>query len=98
MCLATPGRIVSVAGENPELRIAEVDFGPVRKSAQLLYVPEATVGDYVIVQAGFAIRRVPEEEARTAMEYAAQLAAMDPDSSTPSGREAPFVSPPSLSA
>lgn len=67
MCLAVPGKIVSIAGD--EMRTARVDFGGIVKEACLACVPEAEVGDYVIVHAGFAISRVEESEARRVFEY-----------------------------
>lgn len=73
MCLTIPGRIVSVAGETPEGRTARVDFGGTVRTANLMYAPEADVGDFVIVQAGFATRRLSEAEAREALEYHRQL-------------------------
>ena len=73
MCLATPGRIVGISAADPRFPVAEVDFGSVRKSAQLVYVPEARVGDYVIVQAGFAIRRMGEREAEECLRSAREL-------------------------
>ncbi|EQD63550.1 protein belonging to Hydrogenase expression/formation protein, HupF/HypC [mine drainage metagenome] len=78
MCLATPGRIVGISLEDPKFPVASVDFGPVTKSAQLVYLPEAQVGDYVIVQAGFAMRRVGAIEAEEAIRCARELASLDP--------------------
>jgi hydrogenase expression/formation protein HypC len=63
MCLAVPGRVVSV-GEQDGTLIAEVDFGGVRKRVCLEYVPDAAPGEYVIVHVGFAIQRLDEESAR----------------------------------
>jgi hydrogenase expression/formation protein HypC len=62
MCLAVPGRVVSVA-EREETRMAEVDFGGVRKDVCLEYLPDVSAGDYVIVHVGFAIQRLDEESA-----------------------------------
>jgi hydrogenase expression/formation protein HypC len=62
MCLAVPGRIVSVA-EVDGTSMADVDFGGVRKNVCLQYVPDATIGDYVMVHVGFAIQRLDEESA-----------------------------------
>jgi hydrogenase expression/formation protein HypC len=76
MCLATPGRIVGISLADPAFPLAQVDFDGVMKAAQLLYVPDAAVGDYVIVQAGFVIRRVSEDEARESLRYARELADM----------------------
>jgi hydrogenase expression/formation protein HypC len=75
MCLATPGRIVRISAADARFPVAEVDYGHVTKTAQLLYVPEAGVGDYVIVQAGFAIRRLSPAEAEESLRAATELAA-----------------------
>jgi hydrogenase expression/formation protein HypC len=56
MCLAVPGKIISIQGEDPLSRIGKIDFGGVLKEASLAYVPEAEVGDYVIVHVGFALK------------------------------------------
>lgn len=62
MCLAIPGRVLEVNAEQ-YARMARVDFGGVVREASLSFVPEAGVGDYVIVHAGFAISRLDEVEA-----------------------------------
>jgi hydrogenase expression/formation protein HypC len=77
MCLAIPGRIVSVSGEKPLERTGKVDFGGILKEASLAYVPEANVGDYVIVHVGFAISRLDEDEARKVLEYVRQMESLD---------------------
>jgi hydrogenase expression/formation protein HypC len=70
MCLAIPGRIVQI-GEDPEQGPrAEVDFDGQLRRVLLLYVPEARVGDYVVVHAGFATTIVPEPEALDAQRIA----------------------------
>jgi hydrogenase expression/formation protein HypC len=73
MCLAVPGQILSVAGDEPLLRTAKVDFGGVIKDVSLAYVPEAKIGDYVIVHVGVALNTVEEEEARRTLEYLRQM-------------------------
>lgn len=75
MCLTTPGQIVRIAAPTPENRIAEVDFGVAVRPVNLVFTPEAKVGDFVIVHAGFATRTMPEDEAREALAYARELAA-----------------------
>ena len=50
-----------------------VDFGGIRKDVNLAYVPEAKVGDYVIVHVGFAISRVDESEANEVFDYLRQM-------------------------
>ena len=63
MCLGVPGKIVEIYQSN-KLRMGRVDFGGVVREACLEYVPEAKLGDYVIIHVGFAISRLSEEEAR----------------------------------
>lgn len=63
MCLAVPGRIVSVAGEVSLGRVGRVDFGGIVKEVNFDFVPEAEIGDYVLVHVGFALSVIDEEEA-----------------------------------
>jgi hydrogenase expression/formation protein HypC len=77
MCLAIPGKIVSISGEDPLERTGKIDFGGILKDASLACVPEAAVGDYVIVHVGFAISRLDEEEARKVFEYLKEMEALD---------------------
>ncbi len=69
MCLAVPGKIVSVEGDDPILRAGKVNFGGAIKQVNLSYVPEAKVGDYVVVHVGFAISVIDEDEAARVFEY-----------------------------
>lgn len=62
MCLGLPGQIVSVRDDQP-LRMGQVDFGGITKEVCLATVPDATVGDWVVVHAGFAISTVDEAAA-----------------------------------
>lgn len=73
MCLAIPGKIASISGDDPLLRTGKIDFGGILKEASLAYVPEAKVGDYVIVHVGFAISRLDEEEANKVFEYLKEM-------------------------
>lgn len=67
MCLGVPGRITEVI-ENDLMRMGRVDFGGVTREICLAYVPEAQVGDYVIVHAGFAISQLDQAEAHETLE------------------------------
>jgi hydrogenase expression/formation protein HypC len=69
MCLAVPGKIVSIAGDESMFRMGNVSFGGILKEVSLAYVPEAEVGDYVTVHVGFALSVVDEQEARKTLEY-----------------------------
>ncbi len=78
MCLAVPGQVLNIEGD--QLRTATVSFGGVTKSVSLALVPEAEVGDYVIVHVGFAISKLNEEAARRTLEiYADLVASGSPD-------------------
>jgi hydrogenase expression/formation protein HypC len=81
MCLAVPGKILSVSGEDPMERAARVSFGGVVKEINLSCVPEAKVGDYVIVHVGLAISTLDETEANRVFDYLREmdeLAELDP--------------------
>jgi hydrogenase expression/formation protein HypC len=75
MCLAIPGKILSITGEDPLLRVGKVSFAGVVKEVSLAYVPEAEVGQYAIVHVGFAINIVDELEAQKTLDYVSQMQA-----------------------
>lgn len=68
MCLAVPGKILNIEGDDV-LRSGKVNFGGIVKQVNLSYVPEAQVGDYVVVHVGFALSVVDEEQARQVFDY-----------------------------
>ena len=73
MCLAVPGRIVSIDDDDTLLRSGRVDFAGVVKQVNLAYVPEARLGDYVLVHVGFAINTIDEIEARQVFEHLREM-------------------------
>lgn len=77
MCLAIPGRILSVSGDDPVLRSGKVDFGGVAKEINLSYVPEARVGDHVLVHVGFALTVIDEAEAARVFASLQEIAGLD---------------------
>ena len=78
MCLAVPGKIVTIVEEsNLGLRRGKVDFGGIRKEVCLDYTPEAELGDYVLVHVGFALTVVDEEEAQRVFEALKELDQLD---------------------
>ena len=72
MCLAVPGKILTIAGVDLD-RAGRVSFGGVVKEVNLAYVPEAKVGDYVVVHVGVALSVVDEAEAQQTFEYLRQM-------------------------
>lgn len=74
MCLAVPGRILSVSGNDPLMRVGRVDFGGVIKEINLAFVPDAEIGDHVLVHVGFAITVINEAEAARVFEHLREIA------------------------
>ena len=72
MCLAIPGKILEFHDSNG-IRMGKVDFGGVSREACLEYLPEAGLGDFVMVHVGFAISKVDEEEAARTFKYLEEM-------------------------
>jgi len=77
MCLAIPGKIISLTGDDPLERTGRIDFSGIVKEINLAFVPEAAVGQYVLVHAGFAIALVDEAEAEETLRLLEQTLAPD---------------------
>jgi len=77
MCLAVPGKIEHIEGDDPIFRVGKVNFSGVVREVNLCYVPEAKVGDYVMVHVGFAISIVDEAEAKQIFEYLKEISQLD---------------------
>ena len=79
MCLAIPGKIESITGsiDDPINIKVKVNFGGILKEVSLAYVPQAKVGDYVIVHVGFALSIVDEEEAMKVFEYLKEMGELE---------------------
>jgi len=76
MCLAIPGRVLDWLQREPPFKAANVEFAGVRRQVSMECVPEAQIGDYVLVHAGIAITRIDAEEAARVLEA---LEALDLD-------------------
>jgi len=76
MCLAVPGKVLSIQGEDIA-RVGRVNFGGIVKEVNLAYVPQAGIGDYVVVHVGFAISVMDEREATQVFEYLKQIGELD---------------------
>lgn len=74
MCLAVPGKIQSIELQHDGLvRMAKISFGGIIKEASLEMLPDAQIGDYVLVHVGVAISKVDEEEAQKTFEYLREI-------------------------
>jgi len=76
MCLAVPGRVLtkeSIGG----VEVGQVQFGGITRQVALGFVPEAEVGDYVMVHVGFAISRVDAREAQRTYDLLEQLGTLE---------------------
>ena len=77
MCLAVPGKVLEIVGDDPLLRAAKVSFAGVIKLISLTCTPEAKVGDYVLVHVGVAISVVDAAEAAETFRYLQQMGELD---------------------
>jgi hydrogenase expression/formation protein HypC len=77
MCLAVPGKVIEVEGEDPLLRSARVSFSGVIKEVSLACAPEAQLGDYVLVHVGLAISVIDQQEAEETFRYLKQMGELD---------------------
>jgi hydrogenase expression/formation protein HypC len=78
MCLSIPGKLTEIIAELDEtFRIGKVDFDGIKKEVNLTMVPEAKIGDYVLVHVGAAISIIDEEEAKKTFELIKQLGEMN---------------------
>jgi hydrogenase expression/formation protein HypC len=77
MCLAVPGKVLEIVGDDPLLRAAKVSFSGVIKLISLTCTPEARVGDYVLVHVGVAISVVDAREAEETFAYLKAMGELD---------------------
>lgn len=89
MCLAVPGKVIDIQGDDPLLRSARVSFAGVIKHVSLTCAPEAKPGDYVLVHVGVAISVVDAKEAEETMSYLRQMGELDGLEPSPIGGGTP---------
>ena len=77
MCLGVPGRILQITEKGPGMPMGRVQFGGIVKEVCLSFLPDAQIGEYVIVQAGCAISRGDEAEAASTFELLKQMGETD---------------------
>ena len=73
MCLAIPGQVLSVEGDDPAFLLGRVNFGGITKQISLAYTPEVRPGEYVLVHAGFSMQVLDEQEAKRSWQTLEEL-------------------------
>ena len=73
MCLAIPGKIVSIDESNNELKMAKVNFGGVMKDICIQWVSDVQIGDYVLAHVGFALNKIDQKDAEETIEILKQM-------------------------
>lgn len=92
MCLGIPGKLIELPDLSafdpavPQSAMGRVSFGGIVKEVCLAFVPEAQLGDYLVVHAGFAISRVDEKEAQEVFGWLEQIGALGDEMDQPSGQ------------
>ncbi len=79
MCLAVPGKIISIDNSNTELKMAKVNFGGILKDACIQWLDDVKEGDYIIVHAGFALNKLDTEEAEETIRILTEMSNMIED-------------------
>jgi hydrogenase expression/formation protein HypC len=95
MCLAIPGKILETKEENGS-RLGRVQFGGITRQVQLDFVPEAGIGDYVIVHVGFALSKVNAEEAERTYQLLQEMGMLEEELGV--GQQSGMASPESGSS
>ena len=76
MCLGVPGKILEIYEANG-LHMAKIDFGGVTREACLQTLPDAKVGEYTIIHAGYGLNILSEEEAKETLDALAELSLIE---------------------
>ena len=81
MCLAVPGKIVSIDESNPELKMAKVNFGGVSKDVCIQWLDDVNIGDYVLVHVGFALNKIDEKDAEETLRILREMGDIEEENS-----------------
>jgi len=73
MCLAVPGKIVSIDESNPDLKMAKINFGGVLKEICIQWLPEVKIGEYVLAHVGFALNKIDEKDAEDTLKILREM-------------------------
>ncbi len=78
MCLAVPGKILSIDDSDPDLKMAKVKFGGVIQDVCVQWIDDAAIGDYVMAHVGTALSKVAEEDAEIMIQSLIAMGDIDP--------------------
>jgi hydrogenase expression/formation protein HypC len=81
MCLAVPGKIVSIDESNPELRMAKVNFSGVSREVCIQWLDDVKIGDYVLVHVGFALNKIDEKDAEETLRILREMGDIEEENS-----------------
>ena len=81
MCLAVPGKIVSIDESNPELKMAKVNFSGVSKDVCIQWLDDVNIGDYVLVHVGFALNKIDEKDAEETLRILREMGDIEEENS-----------------
>ena len=81
MCLAVPGKIVSIDESNPELKMAKVNFSGVSREVCIQWLDDVKIGDYVLVHVGFALNKVDEKDAEETLKILREMGDIEEENS-----------------
>ena len=81
MCLAVPGKVVSIDESNPDLKMAKVNFSGVSKEVCIQWLPDVNVGDYVLVHVGFALNKIDEKDAEETLRILREMGDIEEENS-----------------
>ena len=77
MCLAVPGKVLSIDRSDPELKMAKVDFSGIIKEISVQWLPEVKEGDYVLAHVGMALNILDEKDAEETLGLLKELGELD---------------------
>jgi len=80
MCLAVPGKVISIDESNPELKMAKVNFSGVSKEVCIQWLPDVNIGDYVLVHVGFALNKIDEKDAEETLRILREMGDIEEES------------------
>ena len=82
MCLAVPGKIISIDNSNPELKMAKVQFGDITRDICIQWVEKLSVGDYIIAHIGTALSKLDEADAKASLQLLREMGEIDNNSNS----------------